>query len=138
MVREHSPCLLNHLLTPKLCSQLFCSLVHLRDGELTFFQEEMKTVEHLRINDICLRSVPHYLCNIRTLLWIHFINLDLMLCSKCTQIVGIGPCRFVDEPYCLVPLPSIPLLEQLLQGCQPPLVWNFLLVCSIPELQRLL
>src|SRR5450756_468537 len=101
MVREHGPCLLNHLITPKLCSQLFCSL------------------DHLRINGIGLRSVPHYLCEVRTLLGIHLNHLDLMLCSKCTQVVGIGSCRFIDEPYCLVPLPSIPLLEELLQGLQP-------------------
>src|SRR5450756_3157013 len=105
MVREHGPCLLNHLITPKLCSQLFCSLVHLRDGELTFFQEEMETVEHLRINGIGLRSVPHYPCEVRPLLGVHLNHLDLMLCSKFTQIVGLGPCGFLDEAYCLVPLP---------------------------------
>src|SRR5450756_2042653 len=138
MVREHGPCFLDHLITLKLCSQLFCHLVHLRDSEVFFREQGMEGGEHLCINDICLRSVPQYLCEVRTLCWIHFINLDLMLCSKCTQIVGIGPCRFIDEPYCLVPLPSIPLLEEFLQSLQPLLVRNFLLMYPIPELQRLL
>src|SRR5659263_178234 len=137
MVRGHSPCLLNHLITPELCSELFRYLIHLRDRELTFFQEEMKTVEHLRVNDICLRSVPQYLCKVRTLLWVHFNHPYLMLCSKCTQIVGIEPCRFIDE-LSLVPVGSIPLLEQLLQGLQTLLIGNLTLLCSIPELQRLL
>src|SRR5450756_3085842 len=90
----------------------------------------METVEHLRINGIGLRSVPHYPCEVRTLLGVHLNHLDLMLCSKFTQIVGIGPCGFIDEPYCLVPLPSIPLLEQLLQGLQTLLIGNLILLCS--------
>src|SRR5450830_1105243 len=138
VVGKHGPCLLDDLITPKLCSQLFCHLVHLRDPEVFFREQGMEGGEHLRINGIGLRSVPHYLCNVRTLLWIHLNHLDLMLCSKCTQIVGIGSSGFIDEPYFLVPLPSIPLLEELLQGCQPLLIGNFLLVCSIPELQQLL
>ena len=39
--------------------------------------------------------------------------------SKFTQIVGIGACGFMDDPS-LVPVGTIPLLEELLQGCQPP------------------
>src|SRR5450759_5398551 len=138
MVREHGPCLLDDLITSDECSQLFCSLVHRRDTEVFFCEQGMEGGEHLRINDVCLRSVPHYLCEVRTLLGVHLIYLDLMLCSKCTQIVGIGSCGFIDEPYFLVPLLSIPLLEEFLQSLQTFLIGNFLLVCSIPELQRLL
>src|SRR5450756_1582326 len=108
-----------------------------QDSEVFFCEQGMEGGEHLRINDICLRSVPQYLCKVRTLFWIHFINLDLMLCSKCTQIIGIGPCWFIDEPS-FVPIGTIPLLEEFLQGLQTFLVGDFLLVCSIPELQRLL
>src|SRR5450830_801189 len=138
MVREHGPCFLDHLITPKLCSQLFCHLVHLRDSEVFFCEQGMESGEHLRINGICLRSVPHYLCEVRTLLGVHFINLDLMLCCKCTQIVGIRSSGFIDEPYCLVPVDPVPLLEEFLQSLQPLLIGNLLLLCSIPELQRLL
>src|SRR5450830_673480 len=138
MVREHGPCFLDHLITPKLCSQLFCHLVHLWDSEVFFREQGMECLQHLRINGICLRPVPQHFCEVRTLLGVHFINLDLMLCSKCTQIVGIRSSGFIDEPYCLVPLPSIPLLEELLQGLQPLLIRNFLLMYPIPELQRLL
>src|SRR5450759_5458589 len=136
VVGKHGSCLLDDLITPEVCSQLFRTLVYLMDTEVFFREQGMESGEHLRVNDICLRSVPHYLCKVRTLLWIHFINLDLMFCCKRTQIVGIGPCRFIDEPYCLVPLPSIPLLEEFLQSLQPLLVRNFLLMYPIPELQR--
>src|SRR5450830_16533 len=138
MVGKHGPCFLDDLITPEVCSELFRYLVHLRDTEVFFCEQGMEGVQHLCINDICLRSVPQYFCEVRTLLWIHFNHPDLMLCSKCTQIIRIGPCRFIDEPYFLVPLSSIPLLEQLLQSLQTLLIGNLTLLCSIPELQRLL
>src|SRR5450830_1430901 len=132
MVREHGPCFLDHLITPELCSELFRSLVYLGDPEVFFREQGMEGGEHLCINDICLRPVPHYLCEVRTLLGVHLIHLDLMLCCKCMQIVGIRSSGFIDEPYLLVPLSSIPLLEELLQRLQPLLIGNFLLLCSIP------
>src|SRR5664280_1467150 len=107
VVGEHGPCLLDDLITPELCSQLFRSLVHLQDPEVFFREQDMEGVEHLGINDISLRSVPQHFCNVRALCWIHFIDPDLMLCSKCTQLIRIRPSWFIDEPYFLVPLPSI-------------------------------